>query len=207
MLNNYGSDYVFENPNVVQVKSFIRKFRCRLVDNLNKGGMVNGKGQDGWQLAILSWNVNILSQSRIDDPSFVDVLLKYDICFLLETWTNSSRYISLNGYISHNLWRKFQNKNARRCRYLSLWMLCLVRRFTCIQYHKCIFFYLLDNVISIYVNKGRVLICGDFNSKIRWLSYFCIHDVVKRFIYDVDYDSDMYSVRASVDRSHNNRGI
>ena len=59
--------------------------------------------------------MNGLSQCKIDDPLFVDILLKYDICFLFETWTNSSSNISLNGYISHNFYRKFQNKNARRC--------------------------------------------------------------------------------------------
>ncbi len=33
MLNNYGFGYVFENPNVVQVNSFVSEFKCRLVDN------------------------------------------------------------------------------------------------------------------------------------------------------------------------------
>ena len=32
-VNNYGFGYVFENPNVVQVNSFVKKFKCRLVDN------------------------------------------------------------------------------------------------------------------------------------------------------------------------------
>ena len=32
----------------------------------------------------------------------------------MKTWTNSSSNINLNGYISHNLYRKFQHRNARR---------------------------------------------------------------------------------------------
>ena len=36
MLNNYGFGYVFENPNVVQINSFIREFKCRLVDNFRQ---------------------------------------------------------------------------------------------------------------------------------------------------------------------------
>jgi hypothetical protein len=36
MLNNFGFGYVFENPNVVQVNSFISEFKCRLVDNFKQ---------------------------------------------------------------------------------------------------------------------------------------------------------------------------
>ena len=36
MWNNVGFSYVFENPNVVQVNSFVREFKCRLVDNFKQ---------------------------------------------------------------------------------------------------------------------------------------------------------------------------
>jgi len=36
MLNNFGFGYVFENPNVVHVNSFISEFKCRLVDNFKQ---------------------------------------------------------------------------------------------------------------------------------------------------------------------------
>ena len=36
MLNNFGFGYVFENPTVVQVNSFISEFKCRLVDNFKQ---------------------------------------------------------------------------------------------------------------------------------------------------------------------------
>ena len=69
------------------------------------------------------------------------------------------------------------------------------------------FFELLENDISIYENKGRVLLCGDFNSRIGSKPDFVIHDVLNSFIDDIDYDPDTYSGRVSVDRSHNNHGI
>ena len=36
MLNNFGFGYVFENPNVVHVNSFISEFKCRLVDTFKQ---------------------------------------------------------------------------------------------------------------------------------------------------------------------------
>ena len=45
---------------------------------------------------------------------FVDILTKHDIIFLSESWTNDRSNIELNGYVSHNFYRKFQHKNARR---------------------------------------------------------------------------------------------
>ena len=55
-----------------------------------------------------------LTDSKKNSSDFVKVISSHDICLLYETWTNSSSNINLNGYISHNLYRKFQHKNARR---------------------------------------------------------------------------------------------
>ena len=44
----------------------------------------------------------------------MDILTKHDIIFLSESWTNDRSNIELNGYVSHNFYRKFQHKNARR---------------------------------------------------------------------------------------------
>lgn len=44
----------------------------------------------------------------------MDILTEHDIIFLLESWTNERSNIALNNYVSHNYYRKFQHRNARR---------------------------------------------------------------------------------------------
>ena len=44
----------------------------------------------------------------------MDILTKHDIIFLLESWTNERSNTVLNNYVSHNYYRKFQHRNARR---------------------------------------------------------------------------------------------
>ena len=44
----------------------------------------------------------------------MDTLNEYDVIFLLESWTNEKNNIVLNDYVSHNYYRKFQHRNARR---------------------------------------------------------------------------------------------
>jgi len=68
----------------------------------------------GDELSILSWNIHGLNSDKKSCKLFVDILAKNDICFLYESWCNVNSYIELNGYISHNFYRKFQHKNARR---------------------------------------------------------------------------------------------
>ena len=34
--------------------------------------------------------------------------------FLFETWTNRNSNIDIDGYVSHNFYRKYQNRRARR---------------------------------------------------------------------------------------------
>ena len=64
---------------------------------------------------MLSWNINGLSGLKKDDPEFVQVLSNCDIIFLYETWAAADSDLNLNEYCSHNFYRKFQHRNARRC--------------------------------------------------------------------------------------------
>ena len=68
----------------------------------------------GEQLNVLSWNCNGLTREKKEDPDFAQYLRSYDIIFLYESWCNSISDIDLNGFRTINLYRKFQNKNARR---------------------------------------------------------------------------------------------
>ena len=49
------------------------------------------------------------------DVQFVNILSKYDIIFLYETWTSSKSNVELSGCTAHNFYRQFQHRNARRC--------------------------------------------------------------------------------------------
>jgi hypothetical protein len=43
------------------------------------------------------------------------LISKNDIIFLYESWTNKDSDIELSNYVSYNFYRKFQNRNAKRC--------------------------------------------------------------------------------------------
>ena len=49
-----------------------------------------------------------------DDPEFVQFLSNVDVIFLYETWAAADSDLNLNEYCSHNFYRKFQHRNARR---------------------------------------------------------------------------------------------
>lgn len=66
-------------------------------------------------LKITSWNVNGLTRCKLDDSDFVNKLCENDIIILYETWTNEHSDIEIDGYKSYNMYRKFQNRRARRC--------------------------------------------------------------------------------------------
>lgn len=51
----------------------------------------------------------------MDDKEFCNLIENYDVIFLLETWTNQDSIVDFDGYKSHNFYRKFQHKKARRC--------------------------------------------------------------------------------------------
>ena len=44
----------------------------------------------------------------------MSIISENDIVFLYESWTSSSSDIDLSGYISHNFYRKFKHRNAKR---------------------------------------------------------------------------------------------
>ena len=66
-------------------------------------------------MSILSWNVNGLSEVKRRDQELVDLICAHDIIFLYETWANSKTNIDISGYKSHNFYRKYQHKRAKRC--------------------------------------------------------------------------------------------
>ena len=63
----------------------------------------------------MSWNINGLTNSKLEDTDLITYLCKFDIILLYETWTNGSSDIAIDGYKSYNLFRKFQNRRAYRC--------------------------------------------------------------------------------------------
>jgi len=62
----------------------------------------------------MSWNVHGLTRDKRDDAEFVKILSQNDIVFLYETWTNANSNVDLSGFVSHNFYRKFQHRNAKR---------------------------------------------------------------------------------------------
>lgn len=66
-------------------------------------------------LSVLSWNIHGLTRSLLEDQEFIDKLYKHDIIFLYESWGNSRSKFDIKGYKCYNLFRKFQNRRARRC--------------------------------------------------------------------------------------------
>ena len=63
----------------------------------------------------MSWNINGLTNSKLEDTDLITYLCKFDIILLYETWTNGNSDIAINGYKSYNLFRKLQNRRANRC--------------------------------------------------------------------------------------------
>ena len=63
---------------------------------------------------MLSWNIHGLTGEKKENSEFVNILEKHDICFMFESWCDSSSNVDLNGYVSHNFYRKFRHRKARR---------------------------------------------------------------------------------------------
>ena len=66
-------------------------------------------------LSVLSWNINGLTSAKFEDADLINLLNKYDIIFLYESWLNKHHQFVLNGFTEHSFCRKFQNKKANRC--------------------------------------------------------------------------------------------
>lgn len=46
---------------------------------------------------------------------FLNLIVDNDIVFLFESRTNRDSTVEISGYVSHNFYRKFQNRYAKRC--------------------------------------------------------------------------------------------
>ena len=58
--------------------------------------------------------MNGLSAAKLESEGFINCLVKNDIIFLYEFWTGSKSNIDLSGYLSHNFYRPFSNRYAKR---------------------------------------------------------------------------------------------
>lgn len=65
-------------------------------------------------MSVAVWNCNGLSTDKRNDSEFCKLISKYDIVFLLESWTSADSDLEIDGYKVHNVYRKFQHRNARR---------------------------------------------------------------------------------------------
>ena len=65
-------------------------------------------------LNILVWNINGLSQSKLDKRIAGSMLLKYDIILLCETWAAEDADFVLNGYIYHNYPGRYKHRSPKR---------------------------------------------------------------------------------------------
>ena len=63
---------------------------------------------------IISWNINGLSQDKLNDALLGFFLKKIDIILLSETWESTHDAFSLDGYVYHNYPRKSKHLNSKR---------------------------------------------------------------------------------------------
>ena len=66
-------------------------------------------------MKVLSWNVNGLTEDKLQDDDFLNLISGYDVIFLYESWTREDSKIEIPGYSSYNFYRTFQHGRARRC--------------------------------------------------------------------------------------------
>ena len=87
--------------------------------NWNRGGGSPGgyvrQGSARVDLRILSWNVHGLSRGKLEDSDFINQFDKGDIIFIYETWADKDSQLDISGFQCINLYRKFQNRRAKRC--------------------------------------------------------------------------------------------
>ena len=65
-------------------------------------------------LRILVWNCNGLTNDKLTEKEFVDLIKNSDIAILSESWTNNLSEIDIDGYLCYNLYRKFRHRKAKR---------------------------------------------------------------------------------------------
>lgn len=60
------------------------------------------------------WNCNGLTENKLSNEDFLNIIDGNGIVILSETWTNSSSNINIDGYKCFNYFRKYKHKNAKR---------------------------------------------------------------------------------------------
>ena len=63
---------------------------------------------------IISWNINGLSQDKLNDALLGSFLKQFDIILLSETWASTHDAFSLDGYVYHNYPRKSKHLKSKR---------------------------------------------------------------------------------------------
>ena len=63
---------------------------------------------------MLVWNINGLTERKLNDSDFVSKITENDIIFLSESWTDKSSNIELNDFTCYNFYRKFKHRKAKR---------------------------------------------------------------------------------------------
>ena len=74
------------------------------------GGNVHSKSID-----ICFWNINGLTQNKLDDYLLGKFLKSYDIILIAETWAEKDDEFYLNGFTYMNYPRGYKNTRAKRC--------------------------------------------------------------------------------------------
>ena len=95
---------------------------------------------------ILNFNVEGLA-SELDDPSFIDLMNKHDICLLNETWRKEDSKIGLSGFWDFSLVRTKLTKKGRPSGGITVFCKNDIRKGVKIASHKEGFIWLrLDNI-------------------------------------------------------------
>ena len=63
---------------------------------------------------IISWNINGLTQDKLDDALLGSFLKKYDVILLNETWASEEDDYTLEGFVYHNYPRKCKHPKSKR---------------------------------------------------------------------------------------------
>ena len=85
--------------------------------NIGREHVIDGNDIDDFShagLNIMVWNINGLSQGKLDKRTTGYMLLKYDIILLCETWAAQDAEFFLNGFEYHNYHRKYKHRCAKR---------------------------------------------------------------------------------------------
>ena len=66
------------------------------------------------EIKVLSWNVQGLTNIKINDEDFLNYIRKFDIILFFESWANNSACYDIDGFKCYPFNRKIQNKKSKR---------------------------------------------------------------------------------------------